>query len=98
MAKPLLDLKKNLFFKWKEEQQKAFEGLKEIFFFTLLLKFPNFTKPFKVHINASDFAIGGIFMQWGHLIAFENKKPCGIQLQWPTHEKKLYTIVWCVKT
>jgi hypothetical protein len=63
LAKPLLDFKKDLFFEWKEEQQRAFEGLKEKFSFALVLRFPNFTKLFKVHTNASDFAINGVFMQ-----------------------------------
>ncbi len=75
-----------------------FKGLKDFIFFGMVLKFPNFTKLFKVHIDASDFAINGIFMQQGHLIAFESKKPCGAQLQWPIHEKQLYIIICCLKT
>jgi len=41
---------------------------------TPILGFLDFIKPFEVHIDASDFAIGGVFMQDGHSIAFENKK------------------------
>jgi hypothetical protein len=37
-------------------------------------------------------------MQKGHPIAFESKKLYGAQLQWLTHEKKLYNIVCCLKT
>jgi len=62
-----------------------------------MLKFLNFTKLFKIHINASDFTIRKIFMQNGHLIAFENKKFYGAQLQGSIHEKKLYVIVCCLK-
>lgn len=36
-------------------------------------------------------------MQKGHPIAFENKKLYGAQLQWLTHENKLYAIVCCLK-
>jgi hypothetical protein len=39
-----------------------------------MLKFPDFTKPFKVHINVSEFIIEGILMEDGHPIAFESKK------------------------
>jgi hypothetical protein len=40
MVKPLSNLlKKELSFKWKEEQQKTFEDLKEKFLSALLLKF-----------------------------------------------------------
>jgi hypothetical protein len=64
MAKPFLDLlKKKLFLKWKYEQHRAFEDLKEKLSFGLVLKFLYFTKPFKVHTNASDFVIEGVFMQ-----------------------------------
>jgi hypothetical protein len=45
-----------------------------------MLKFLDFTKPFEVHINAIDFAIGMVFMKNGHLIAFKSKKLCGAQL------------------
>ncbi len=55
-----------------------------------MLKFPIFIKPFEVHIDANDFAIGGVFMQDGHPIAFGNKKLSRVQLRWPTHKKELY--------
>jgi len=98
-VKPLSNLfKKKLSFEWKEEQQKAFEDLKSKLSFTLVLKFPNFTKPFEIHTNASDFAIGGVLMQNGHPIAFKSKKICGAQLWWPTHEKELYIVMCCLKT
>lgn len=81
MAKPLLDfLKKELSFEWKEEQQKAFEDLKEKLSPSPMLKFPYFTQSFEVHINASDFVINGVLMKKGHPIAFESKKLYGTQL------------------
>ncbi len=55
--------KKEMSFEWKEEKQKTFDNLKEKFFSAPMLKFLNFTKSFKVHTNASDFIIGGVFMQ-----------------------------------
>jgi hypothetical protein len=55
-----------------------------------MLKFPKFTKSFKVHTNTIDFVISGVLMQDGHLITFENKKLCGAQLRWLTHGKELY--------
>jgi hypothetical protein len=98
LVKPLSNLfKKKLSFKWKEEQQMAFEDLKSKLSFTLVLRFPNFTKPFEIHTDANDFAIGGVFMQDGHLITFKSKKICGAQLQWPTREKELYTVMCCLK-
>jgi hypothetical protein len=40
----------------------------------IVLKLPNFNKDFEIHSDASDFAIGGILVQDGRLVAFENKK------------------------
>jgi hypothetical protein len=76
MAKPLSNIfKKELFFKWKDEHQRAFKDLKHRFSFALMLKFANFTKLFEIHTNARR-----ILMQKGHPIAFENKKFYGAQL------------------
>jgi hypothetical protein len=91
--KPLLDFfKKKMSFEWKEKHQRVFEDLKEKLLSTLMLKFLDFTKPFKVHTDANDFTIEGIFMQDGQLIVFKGKKLYGAQLRWPIHEKEL----WCV--
>jgi hypothetical protein len=62
-----------------------------------MLKFPYFRKLFEVHIDASDFTIGGVLMQDAHPITFESKKLCGAQLRWLTCEKKKYAIVCCLK-
>jgi len=86
MLKPLSDLfKKKMSFEWKEEQQKVFENLKEKLLSTFMLKFLDFTKPFKVHTDVNDFTIKGVFMQDGHLIVFKGKKFYGTQLRWPIH-------------
>jgi hypothetical protein len=86
MAKPLLDLlKKELFFKWKEEQYRAFEDLEKTNLFAPVYKVLDFTKSFEVHTNANDFSIGGVLMQKVFLIAFKNKKFFEAQLQWLIH-------------
>jgi hypothetical protein len=74
-------LKNELSFKWKDEH-RAIKDFKEKLSSTLVLKFLNFTKFSKVHTNASDFVIEGVFMQKEHF-----EKLCGTQLQWPTHER-----------
>jgi hypothetical protein len=40
----------------------------------LVLKFANFTKPFKIHMDVNNFVIRGVLILNGHPIAFENKK------------------------
>jgi hypothetical protein len=36
-------------------------------------------------------------MQEGHPITFESKKLEAVQLRWPTHEKKLFKVLKCLK-
>jgi hypothetical protein len=61
LAKPLIDLlKKELSFEWQEEQGNAFGVLKERLSTLPILKFPNFTKPFEVHIDVNRFLIRGV--------------------------------------
>ncbi len=63
-----------------------------------LLKFLDFTKSFKVHINVNVFTIDNVLVQNGHSVTFENKKFLGAQLRWRTHENELYVMVNCLKT
>ncbi len=76
MVKPLLDLfKKGLFFEWKEEQQKAFEDLKEKLSSSHVLMFLDFNKPFEIiHINANDITIRRVFMQERHSTTLRARK------------------------
>ena len=75
IAKPLSDLlKKSVSEIWDEHCYRAFGKLKRRLTSTPVLKFPEFKKPFEVHIEASDFATGGVIMQEGRLVAFESKK------------------------
>ena len=52
-----------------------------------MLKFPEFKKPFEVHTDVSDFAIG-FPMKEGRPVALESKKLSDVERQWPTHEKR----------
>ncbi len=39
-----------------------------------MLKLPNFDKDFEIHSDAFDFAVGGVLVQDGRLVVFQNKK------------------------
>ena len=63
IAKPLSDLlKKSVSEIWDEHCYRRFWELKRRLTSAHVLKFPEFEKPFEVHTNASDFAIGGVLM------------------------------------
>nr|GEX26941.1 reverse transcriptase [Tanacetum cinerariifolium] len=65
---------KNKAWIWDEECQAAFKSLKKAVMEKPVLRLPDVTMPFELHMDASDFAIGGILMQDGHPIVFESRK------------------------
>lgn len=63
-AAPLTNLlKKNQPWHWTRECQEAFEDLKGAIMADPVLALPDHAKPFEVHTDASDYAIGGVLMQ-----------------------------------
>jgi hypothetical protein len=100
IATPLTNLlkKSSGTYEWDEACNEAFETLKIILVKAHVLKLPNFDKDFEIHFDAFDFAIGKILVQDGRLVAFENKKLSEIERKWPTHEKKMWAVIYCLKT
>ena len=99
IARPLSNLlKKGASQEWDEPCHRAFEELKSKLSSPPVLKFLEFDKPFEVHTDVSDFAMGGVLMQDGRSIAYESKKLNGCQRRWPTHKKELFAVVHCLKT
>ena len=83
-------------FKWTTLEQDAFEKLKEVVCSQPMLKLPDFTKPFEIHIDASNVAYGVVLIQDGHLVAYESKKFSDIEVRWRTHEKEMIAIVYAL--
>ena len=70
IARPLTDLisgqnadKKKAPVVWTSVCQEAFDQLKKLCTDTPVLAYPDFTKPFKLHINACDKGLGAILYQ-----------------------------------
>ncbi|RVW16210.1 Transposon Ty3-I Gag-Pol polyprotein [Vitis vinifera] len=98
-AAPLTDLlKKNKAWEWDERCQQAFEDLKKVVTEEPVLALPDHTKAFEVHIDASNFAIRGVFMQERHLIAFESHKLNDTERRYTVQEKEMTAIVHCLHT
>ena len=87
---PLTDLlKKDKKWNWDDNCQKAFDKLKQAISTEPVLKLPDFSKPFEVHTDASDRALGGVLVQENHLIAFESQKWKDAKQRYSAHEKKM---------
>ena len=63
IVKPLAKLTGKEQWEWTEDQQKAFKGLKAKISEEITLTIPNNEGQFRIEVDASDFAMGGILSQ-----------------------------------
>jgi hypothetical protein len=91
---------KNIKFKWENEQQTAFELLKEAMTSAVYLTMPDFLKQFMIYTDASEVALGAVLVQEGakpdalNFIAYASKKLTPAQRRWSTSERELYAVIW----
>ena len=83
--------------KWTEVEQTAFENIKKIISKETLLSFPNFSKPFVIHTDASHTQLGAVISQNDKPIAFYSRKLNPAQTRYTTTERELLSIVETLK-
>lgn len=93
--------KKNKIDFTKQEYIDAFEKCKELLVNAPILQFPDFTKPFVLTTDASNFAIGAVLSQ-GPIgsdkpIAYASRTLNDAETRYSTIEKELLAIVWATK-
>ena len=84
-------------FIWTDEQQKAFNTMKKLITRETLLAYPDFTKPFDIHTDASHTQLGAVISQNGKPIAFYSRKLNDAQTRYTTTERELLAIVETLK-
>jgi hypothetical protein len=80
VAKPMTKLlKKEVDFKWTEEQEKAFISLKGFLTSAPIVRHPNMNKPFIMETDSSKEGVGAVLMQYGedeitpHVIGYQSR-------------------------
>jgi len=96
-TRPLNELKGKKEWKWKKEHQEAFEELKEKITSQLVLSLPRREGKFRVEMDASGHAIGGVLSQeqdgkWKP-IAFLSRTMQAAEQNYEIYDKKLLAIV-----
>jgi len=86
-------VKKDVVFKWGQEQEKTFETLKDKLTKAPILALPNFTKTFEIKCDDSNIGIGAILLQEGHPITYFSEKLKRSRLNYSPYDKELYALV-----
>ena len=99
IARPLHDLtRKGCPWTWKNEQQEAFDQLKQRVTSVPILIFPNDHKPYRVEADSSDYATGAVLSQEGedgkwHPVAFLSKSLSQVERNYDIHDKEMLAII-----
>jgi hypothetical protein len=82
---------------WTDDLEQAFCNLKKMVSEETLLTYPDWTEPFTVHTDASDYQLGAVISQRNKPIAFFSRRLSKAQRNYTTTEKELLSIVECLK-
>jgi len=94
IAAPVIEIvKKSVGFKWNDEQDEAFNLLKDKLCSVHVLALPDFTRAFEV-----ESGIGVVLMQDRRPIVYFSEKLNGAALNYPTYDKELYALVRTLET
>ncbi|GJU11458.1 putative reverse transcriptase domain-containing protein, partial [Tanacetum coccineum] len=98
IAKPLTLLtQKNQKFKWGDEQENAFQTLKNIFFDAPILALPEGNDDFVVYCDASNQGFGYVLMQRNKVIAYASRQLKIHEKNYTTHDLELGAVVFALK-
>jgi RNase H-like domain found in reverse transcriptase len=82
---------------WGPQQSAAFAAAKNIIAQEVLLAYPDFSKKFVIHTDASHYQLGAAISQDGKPIAFYSRKLNPAQTWYTTTEQELLSIVETLK-
>ncbi|GJT40105.1 putative nucleotidyltransferase, ribonuclease H [Tanacetum coccineum] len=98
IAKSLTVLtQKSRTFDWGEEQEKAFQTLKDKLCNAPVLALPDGPEDFVVYCDASGLGLGCVLMQRGKMIAYASRQLKIHEKNYTTHDLELGTVVFALK-
>jgi hypothetical protein len=101
IARPLTNLlAKDVKFTFNDECHRAFQILKKALISALVIQPPDWTLPFEIMCNASDYAVGTVLGQTKdkkhYAISYASETMTGAQLNYTTTEKELLVVVFAI--
>ena len=99
---PLTELKKNVKYHWSETCQKSFDKVKNLLCLEPVLTAPDFSKPFRLAVDASDVGAGAVLLQCDnedieHPICYFSKKFNVHQKNYSTIEKECLALILAIQ-
>ncbi|GJY63824.1 putative nucleotidyltransferase, ribonuclease H [Tanacetum coccineum] len=99
IAKPLTLLTQKIKkFKWGDEQENAFQTLKDILCDASILAHPEGTDDFVLYCDASNQGFGCVLMQRNKVIAYASRQLKIHEKKYTTHDLELGDVVFALKT
>ncbi|GJV63976.1 putative nucleotidyltransferase, ribonuclease H [Tanacetum coccineum] len=98
LALPLTQLmRKGEKFVWTDERQESFEELKRRLVSAPILTLPSGSDGFQIYSDASKKGLGCVLMQHGKVIAYASRQLKPYEVNYPTHDLELATVVFAMK-
>ena len=95
---PLAELTGRGTFQWTDRHEQSFLQMKAIITADAMNAFPDYSIPFHVYTDASDFQLGAAILQNHKPLAYYSKKLTPAQKNYTTTEKELLAIVMTLTT
>ena len=88
-------------FKWGEEQENSFNFLKNQLSSYPILSYPDYSKPFELHTDASLHGLGAVLYQekddgLKHVIAYASRSLNKAERNYPAHKLEFLALKWSV--
>jgi len=98
IAAPLTQLlRKNHNFEWTKECEASFQELKQKLVTAPVLVIPEGNEGYVIYSDVSHLGLGCVLMHHGRLVAYASRQLRPHELNYPTHDLELATVVFALK-